>query len=158
MFGALQIAFKQMAYGNVIASLFYGVLVLAALTSAISFVEVIVTSSMTQFSLSRNTATLLCVTLVTLPIMLCISSFNYLHHILIFGENIFNFMVNSLTNKFLPFTALCVSISYGLNVNQNRLTNALFSNQTMARVAGRYISIVLSTTILVYFYFSIFSK
>lgn len=66
VFVSLPIAFSQMAGGAIWATVFFALLVFAALTSAISMLEVVVSTVIDETRLRRTAATLLCGTAIFL--------------------------------------------------------------------------------------------
>jgi NSS family neurotransmitter:Na+ symporter len=77
--------------GSIIAILFFMSLLLAAVTSAISMLEVIVRYFIEEWKLSRNAAVIVSMVLIILLGCLCSLSQGTLSGITILGNNIFDF-------------------------------------------------------------------
>lgn len=82
--------FSQMPMGGIIAIFFFLALLLAALTSAISILEVIVAFCIEQFKLKRKTAVILVFILIWILGALCSLSMGPLDGWKVFGKNIFD--------------------------------------------------------------------
>lgn len=82
--------FSQMPVGGIIAFFFFLALLLAALTSAISILEVIVAFCIEQFKLKRKTAVILVFILIWILGALCSLSMGPLDGWKVFGKNIFD--------------------------------------------------------------------
>lgn len=110
-FSTLPRAFEMMAYGQALAIAFFLLLFFAALTSAISMLEVNVASimSVTKFS-RKKTSILLTVLLffVGLPAALSYTTIN----LSVSGVKILDFMDETLGTYGLPITALIVAVVF----------------------------------------------
>lgn len=113
VFVTLPEVFAQMPGTRIWSSLFFLLLMVAALTSTISMAEISISYLQDQFHKSRKAATLI----VLLPLFvfssICSLSFGSLSDITIGGDNIFNFLDNLSTNYFLPLGALLIAIFMG---------------------------------------------
>jgi NSS family neurotransmitter:Na+ symporter len=83
--------FASMPGGNIIAILFFLALLLAAVTSAISMLEVIVAYFIEEWKMSRNGAVVTCMVLIIVLGCICSLSQGMLSGISIAGYNIFDF-------------------------------------------------------------------
>ena len=83
--------FASMPGGNIIAILFFLSLLLAAVTSAISMLEVIVRYFIEEWKLSRNAAVIVSMVLIILLGCICSLSQGTLSGITVLGNNIFDF-------------------------------------------------------------------
>ncbi len=97
VFVTLPNIFNQMSMGQVISVLFFFLLVVAALTSSISLLEVVVTYLKTQFNIKRKYATLIAVTCIALLGIGCS-----------FSTTLFNFFDNISANVMLPLGAFFI--------------------------------------------------
>ena len=113
IFVTLPAVFEKMAFGSVFAALFFLLVGIAAITSTISLMEVVVTFSCEQFKWSRVKATL-AVTLglfaLSVPSNL---SFGIWSDVLIFGKNFFDLFDFIASNVFLPFGGILVCLFVG---------------------------------------------
>lgn len=97
VFVTLPNIFNQMSIGQVISVLFFSLLVIAALTSSISLLEVVVTYLKTQFGMKRKHATFVSIALVAIFGIACS-----------FSSTLFNFFDNISANVMLPLGAFFI--------------------------------------------------
>jgi NSS family neurotransmitter:Na+ symporter len=106
--------FQQMSGGEFFALLFFILLAIAALTSAISLLEVIVAYFTEEFKLKRSISTLIASTLATALGILTTLSFGNLKNIKLLGErSIFDSFDFLATNILLPLGAFLIVIFLG---------------------------------------------
>lgn len=125
VFMTLPNVFPQMPGGYFFGVLFFLLLFLAALTSTISLLEVVVAYLVDSFKMARRSATALAVTGITLVGMVSSLSNGVLSHIVIFGDNIFDFIDNTTANYFLTTAALISVIFVGWGLNKNIINRQL---------------------------------
>jgi neurotransmitter:Na+ symporter, NSS family len=107
MFEALPVAFAQMGGGIFFGALFFLLLIFAAWTSSISLAEPLVMMLIERTTWSRRTASLWVGGSAWLMGLLCLMSFNVLHHVLIFQHwDIFGAITDLTTNLMLPIGGL----------------------------------------------------
>jgi len=118
VFIALPSLFSQMPFGNLFGFLFYGTLTIAAITSAISLIEVLATSFVDQFGLSRKKA---CVYILiiesTLAIICALSQVEGIE-INIMGLNFFDFLDFMTANWMLTIACILTSIFIGWKMDK----------------------------------------
>ncbi|MCB1907368.1 MAG: sodium-dependent transporter [Rhodocyclaceae bacterium] len=106
VFVTLPLAFGGITGGSILASLFFALLVFAAITSAISLLEPAVEMVEERTALGRLGATFVTGIAVWLLGIAALLSFNAWSEVLIFGRNVFD-SLDWLTSKFLlPLTGL----------------------------------------------------
>ena len=127
IFNILPSIFPQLPYGAVWGTIFFALLFMAALTSAISILEVITSSSIDQFGWSRNRATVIFGIIVSIVGVFCSLSMGgginiaeyfgdtFQHYL---GETFFDVM-DSLSSKYMMplggmLTALFVILKWGV--------------------------------------------
>lgn len=111
VFETLPLAFGQMAGGTVLGGLFFLLLVMAALTSAISLLEPAVSWGIRHSNVSRGTAAILAGLLVWSLGYLTILSFNELADFKpLFGSTIFDLLDGLTSNVMLPLGGLFIAI------------------------------------------------
>ena len=118
--------FANMAYGGVFATLFFLLLFIAALTSGISLLEVVVAYITDEKGWSRKKAVLIFGTVIFLLGVPSALSFNVMENITIFvGNNFFDFMDKLTSNFMLPiggfFIAIALGWKYGLDKTMHEL-------------------------------------
>jgi NSS family neurotransmitter:Na+ symporter len=113
LFQTLPIAFGHMPYGTLLGALFFIMLLLAALTSAISFLEPSFAWLMERFHYSRRRAT----TLVGLTLWIIglgsVFSFNIIADLKFLGFNFYNAVEQLTSNLMLPLNGLFIAIFTG---------------------------------------------
>ena len=128
IFFILPSVFPQLAYGSIWGFLFFGLLFMAALTSAISILEVVTAYFIDQKGWSRKKATIQFGLVITLVGVLCSLSLGGGVNITsslgpgfakIFGSTFFDFLDNLSSKYMLPiggmFTALFILSKWGVN-------------------------------------------
>ena len=113
IFITLPNVFHQMPGGYVFSVLFFILLTVAALTSSISILEVVVAYFMEEFNLGRKTSTILATILISILGILCSLSMGVLSPFKIFGLNIFDLADWISANMLLPIGGLFISLFIG---------------------------------------------
>jgi NSS family neurotransmitter:Na+ symporter len=157
-FNILPVVFSKMAYGNVFALLFFLLLFIAALTSAMSLLEVTVAYITDEKGWSRRKAVLGFGTLIFLLGVPSALSFNVMADVKIFfGLTFFDFMDKLTTIYMLPvgglLIALCLGWKYGLHKTMHELdtdTKMEFLKEVWA-VSIKYVAPVILILIILYF-------
>lgn len=117
--------FSQLPFGGVIAILFFVALLLAALTSSISLLEVIVAFSIEEFKMKRRTAVML--TLVVLWVLGCLCSLSQgvLSDWKIFGKTVFDLFDFVSANVLMLAGGLLVVIFAGWKLGRTIIHDEL---------------------------------
>jgi neurotransmitter:Na+ symporter, NSS family len=119
--------FQQMAGGYIFALLFFILLTVAALTSTISVLEVIVAFFVEELHIRRKAATRLAVSSVSLLGVMSVLSFSSLSGIKIFGLTVFQLLDFTSANILLPlggmFIVLFVAWFFGREKVNDQLSN-----------------------------------
>lgn len=110
IFQTLPIAFGHMPYGTFFATLFFIMLVFAALTSAISLLEPAVAMLMERYQFTRAHAVYLAGFVCWFIGLGTVFSFNYWQDIKIFGMTFFQCLDYLTANIMLPLSGLMVAI------------------------------------------------
>tara|TARA_B100000315_G_C14594777_1_gene598202 strand:- start:11066 stop:12442 length:1377 start_codon:yes stop_codon:yes gene_type:complete len=110
IFKTLPIAFGQMPFGQLIGTLFFLLLVFAALTSAISLLEPTVTWLIESHGMSRIMATLSSGMFAWLIGIGCLLSLNVWAGSTLFGLTFFDIIEGFTTNVLLPLGGLLIAI------------------------------------------------
>ena len=110
VFITVPMIFSHVPFGSVFALLFYICLLVAALTSAVSLLEVVTAFLQNEWHLSRKTATI--VNWVSLFLLGCVSalSFGPWGDFTIGGRNFFDFLDNVCSNYLMPLGGLSVAV------------------------------------------------
>lgn len=156
VFVTLPEVFANLPAPRIWSSLFFLLLLVAALTSTISIAEVSVKMMIDRFKLSRRAG----VFIVLLPLLgfsaVCSLSFGSLSDFRIFGLTVFDLFDQVTTNIFLPVVSLGVCIYIGWFAPKHLLADELSNNGTLrSRFTGiilfiiKYVAPVLIATILI---------
>lgn len=140
VFVTLPEVFARMPFTQLWSSLFFLLLMVAALTSTISLAEVSIAFMQDRFGMNRSRACLW----VMLPLLLlssvCSLSQGMLSDIRIAGMNIFDFLDNTATNYMLPIVAIVTCIYLGWFAPKGFLRRELTNNGTLG---GRFIPTII---------------
>lgn len=156
VFVTLPEVFANLPAPQIWSSLFFLLLLVAALTSTISIAEVSVKMMIDRFSLSRKAGVLI----VMLPLLalsaVCSLSFGSLSDFRIFGLTVFDLFDHITTNIFLPLVSLGVCIYMGWSAPKHLLSDELSNKGTLrSPLTGsiqfiiKYVAPILIATILI---------
>lgn len=127
VFVTLPNIFQQMPGGSIFAILFFLLLGVAALTSTISVLEVIVAFFVEELKMKRKPATWLATFSVSLLGILCVLSTSMLANFKIFGFTVFGLMNFTTANVLLPLGGLLIVVFvawfFGRDKAQDELSN-----------------------------------
>ncbi len=127
VFIALPSIFQQMAGGYFFSLIFFILLAVAALTSTISLLEVIVAFFNEELNLKRKPATWLATSIVSIFGVMAALSGGVMADVHIFGQNIFSFLEFTSANILLPvggfFIVIFVAWFYGRENVKNEVSN-----------------------------------
>ena len=113
IFKTLPNVFMQMPGGIVFSILFFILLTIAALTSAISILEVVVAYFSEELKIKRNIATILATALITLLGIICSLSLGIFDEVIIFKRNIFDLLDHISANILLPVGGMFIALFIG---------------------------------------------
>ena len=120
--------FSQMPLGSVAAILFFLALLLAAITSAISLMEVVVAFIIEEMHRSRARAVLFCFLMCGVVGVFCSLSFGPLESFKLFGLSVFDFFDYITSNIMLPVGGLLLAVFAGWRLKRanylDELTNS----------------------------------
>lgn len=139
VFETLPYIFGQMPAGGLIAILFFAALLVAALTSSISMLEVAVAYLVEEKKFSRVWA---CITLFVICWMvgaLCSLSFGPLSHIRINGGNLFDFFDSLSSNVLMTLGSLFTVLFVGWRLKRTDIYDEFTNGRTLstnARIFG----------------------
>lgn len=114
MFVTLPKVFDAMWGGQVVGTLFFILVILAALTSSVSLLETMVSIIQEKFKLSRVPATVICCVVIFVLGMLSILGYSSMSDVTIFGYQFLDFFDFISNNIMMPIVALltCILIGY----------------------------------------------
>jgi NSS family neurotransmitter:Na+ symporter len=119
-FSTLPAAFSLLSGGRIVAGAFFGLLFAAAITSAVSMMEVGVSTVRGETQLSRRQATVLVSVLVFFLGMPSLLSYTPLR-LQVWGTPFLDLLDTSVGTLGLPVTALIISITFGYFVRHEEL-------------------------------------
>ena len=105
--------FGSMPMGPLFALLFFVLLSIAALTSTISLLEIVVLWAVEELHLSRRTATIAVSLLIFMLGSLCTLSFGPLSGVLVSGHTFFDCLDHLTATYMMPIGALCITLFLG---------------------------------------------
>jgi neurotransmitter:Na+ symporter, NSS family len=147
-FSTLPRAFEMMAYGQVLAVTFFLLLFFAALTSAISMLEVNVAAIMNVTKFSRKKTSIILTALlffVGLPAALSYTSMN-----LSFGSvKILDFMDETLGTYGLPITALIIAVIFTWFAKKKILETELVGSKTWVNIVYPIAKYVIPSVLII---------
>lgn len=127
--------FGMISGGYVFSILFFLLLGVAALTSSISILEVVVAYLVEENNLTRVKATIIATVSITIIGVLCTLSIGPLNDFLIFGLNIFDLLDFAASNVLLPLGGMLISIFVGWKLDRNIVIGEL-SNYGTIRIVS----------------------
>ncbi|MCG8619675.1 MAG: sodium-dependent transporter [Desulfobacterales bacterium] len=131
VFVTLPNVFQQMPLGSFFCVLFFFLLAIAALTSSISILEVVVTHLVEDFKVSRKTATIVTTLVITLFGIPCSLSFGVMSEFKILGANFFDNVDHIASNFLLPLGGLCISLFVGWKMARKDVEDELSNGGTV---------------------------
>ena len=127
VFIVLPAVFQKMPFGEIFAVVFFLLLAIAALTSTISLLEVIVAYFVEELNISRRKATLAATVSSGILGIITVMSLSGLSGVLFFGFNIFGLLEYLSTQVMLPLGGLLIVIFtgwyLGIDITKKELTN-----------------------------------
>ncbi|MBN1116369.1 MAG: sodium-dependent transporter [Bacteroidales bacterium] len=125
VFITLPNVFLQMPGGYFFSILFFILLTVAALTSSISILEVVVAFLSEELKMSRRIATILAASSIALVGAFCSLSMGHLDYAIFLGKNFFDTVDFFSANIFLPFGGLFISLFMGWHLGRKKTLKEL---------------------------------
>ena len=135
VFETLPYVFSQMPAGGLVAILFFAALLVAALTSSISMLEVAVAYLVEEKKFSRATACTVLFVVCWIVGALCSLSFGPLSHIKIDGGNLFDFFDNLSSNILMTLGSLLTVLFVGWRLKKTDVYDEFTNGGTLSRNA-----------------------
>ncbi len=127
--------FAQMPLGQMWSFLFFVLLAIAALTSAVSLLEVVVAFVAQEWKMTRLSATIICTIVISALGVLSTLSFGPLKDVSLFGMNFFSFFDYLSSNILLPLGGFLISIFIGYIIKRSIVKREL-SNDGELKLRG----------------------
>lgn len=131
VFVTLPFIFAQMPFGGPIAIAFFLTLLIAALTSSISLLEVVISFAVEQFKMSRKKAVFASFAIFWIIGALCSLSQGKLSDFTIFGKNLFDFLDYISANILMLGGGLLLVIFTGWALGKKVIKEELTNNGTL---------------------------
>jgi NSS family neurotransmitter:Na+ symporter len=125
--------FQQMAGGYFFALMFFVLLAVAALTSTISVLEVVVAYFVEELKMTRRRATIWATSLISILGLLAAGSWGWFSNMTIFGKNVFGLLNFTSANILLPLGGFFIVIFVGWFIGRKAVRQEL-SNEGSLRV------------------------
>lgn len=113
IFITLPNVFLQMPGGYIFSIMFFVLLTIAALTSAISILEVVVAYFSEELRMKRNIATIFATALISLLGIICSLSLGIFSEYELFGNNVFDLLDKISANILLPLGGMFIALFIG---------------------------------------------
>ena len=127
VFITLPNVFAQIPGGYIWAILFFILLCVAALTSAISLMEVVVAFLVEEIKMKRTTATIVVATIIMILGTFASLSFGTWENVKIFNMNFFDLFDNVTSKIFMPLGGLMISIFTGWVLSKQKIKEEMSS-------------------------------
>jgi NSS family neurotransmitter:Na+ symporter len=127
VFVTLPYIFNQLPFGSFLAVLFFFALFIAAITSSISMLEVIVAYLDEEFKLKRRTSIVLSLILIATLGVFCSLSQGIMSDVKILGNSIFDLFDKSSANIMLPLGGLIAVIFVGWRMKKAEYADEITS-------------------------------
>ncbi|MDT8975544.1 sodium-dependent transporter [Paenibacillus sp. chi10] len=121
LFGTLPALFEQMPYGGIFITLFLALFLFAALTSAFSMLEILVSGFSRGNKINRKRLSVLFGILIFLAGVPSALSFGVLSEVQLFGLTIFEAADYAVTNILMPLGVLLIALFVGYRFPKDRL-------------------------------------
>ncbi|RXQ96081.1 sodium-dependent transporter [Ancylomarina salipaludis] len=133
VFITLPNVFQQMPGGVFFSVLFFILLTVAALTSSISILEVVVAYFREELNIKRNLATILATVLISIVGIFCSLSMGLFKEQTLFGLNLFDLVDWISANMLLPLGGLFISLFIGWFWGRKRIEEELAKGSKLSR-------------------------
>lgn len=140
MFVVLPEVLHKLPFGNIFSLLFFILLAVAALTSTISVLEVIVAFLVEERNMPRKKATVIATVSVSILGLLTVASLGSLKDFTILGKNIFGILEYLTANIMLPLGGLFIVIFTGWFLSRAILKSEMTNN---GEIKTRYLPVYL---------------
>ena len=131
MFVTLPVAFDLVPGGQVIAVMFFSLVALAAVSSAISLVEPAVVWLIEYLAIGRLLACALVGSMGWLLGTAALTSFNVLSDLQLFDRNIYDLLDFITANVLLPLTGILIALFVGWRANRRNLKEELSASNSL---------------------------
>lgn len=142
VFVTLPFVFSKIMFGSILAILFFFVLFIAAITSSISLIEVVVAYLAEEFNISRKKSIAITICVVMVLGTLCSLSQGALSHIQLAGYNIFDLCDKFTANILMTSGALLIVLYVGWSMKRSDFLDEITSSG-MHHIPGFYLKVII---------------
>lgn len=135
--------FSKLVGGEFFQIIFFFVLFIAAITSSISLLEVVVSYVVEEYKLSRRKATLITSLSISFVGCLCSLSWGVLSDFTIAGMNLFNFMDSTASNIMLPLGSIGIAIFVGWRMKKKDFLDELSNGGKIKILFRPFIEVII---------------
>jgi len=128
--------FQQMVGGYFFSLLFFILLGVAALTSTISVLEVVVAYSVEELKMTRKTATILATGLISILGVLAAGSWGWFRNMTLFGNNVFGLLNFTSANILLPLGGFFIVLFVGWFMGRKAVRAELSNESSLKPGSG----------------------
>lgn len=141
VFVTLPYVFAQIPLGSILAVLFFFVLFIAAITSSISLLEVVVAYVIEEFGFTRRNAVISSIAVVLFLGTFCSLSQGVLANVKILSNNIFDLFDKTSANILMPLGALLIVLFAGWRMKKEDFIDEITSGG-MHKISPLYLKII----------------
>lgn len=123
--------FQQMVGGYFFSLLFFILLSVAALTSTISVLEVVVAYFVEELKMTRRRATVLATVLISILGVLAAGSWGWFENLTLFGKNVFGLLNFTSANILLPVGGLFIVLFVGWFMGRSSVKTEISNNGSL---------------------------
>jgi len=142
VFITLPSIFQRMVGGSIFSPMFFILLAVAALTSTISMLEVVVAWFVEDLRMTRKKATIIATVLVSILGLFAAGSWGWFENMTLFGNNVFGLLNFTSVNILLPVGAFFIVLFVGWFMGKKAVMVEL-SNEESLKAKFRYVFIFL---------------
>ena len=139
IFITLPSIFQQMPGGYIFSIFFFLLFLLAALTSSISLLEVVVSFFDEELNIKRSVSTIFATVIITLLGMVCSLSLGLLDDYTFLGKNLFDFLDWMSSNFLMPLGGMAISIFVGWRLGKYNVKKELEKNGS--KISAYFLSV-----------------
>ncbi len=125
IFKTLPMVFQLMPGGSFFSVMFFLLLTIAALTSAISILEVVVAYLSEELKIKRNIATVFATVVILLLGIICSLSLGIYSEYDFLGYNVFDLLDHISSNILLPLGGMCIALFIGWKLGAKKVREEL---------------------------------
>ncbi len=143
VFEVLPNVFKAIPGGVVISAVFFFLLSVAALTSTISVLEVVVAYLKEELKMSRSSATIIATFSITVLGIFATLSFGLLSEFTLFGKTVFGLLDYASANIMLTMGALFIVVFVGWKMGKSEFLDEISNQGTVKSILFKFVFFII---------------